>query len=486
MLFQATNIIPDVRSGIGLGTIDATLGMTITWQVNGDYPVMTAYRVIIYQNNAASTQLYTTGKKTPPGGSFNGTDALGEPQFFSFTIAAATLAANGITNGHEYKFIITQYYTESGVEKSIQQTSASVFTTRATPSFSLATIPSSTVTSPAYTFSVSYSQAQGDTLDWVRYRINEVQGGDSVAVYDSHSIYGASVFSFTYDGFLSGSSYAVRANGQTSSGVDVDTGWIQFSASYTVTTGAGALVMAMDKQRNAIKVALPDGISWGSTPTAMYYYRIGGATDTSLTKIATTSGTDVMAVWDYGIASGQGPYGYMVRVRFANNTEQVYQTDPATPANPQFYRWTLLSCAQNSNGEYIVQQEFHFRNNLDSGAVSNNNNPSLLNNFTPYPTVQLSPQNYLSGTLSALVGVVNDFGGYTSDTLAVRQAIAGLSTTQNALFLKSSKGDVMEISTSGPISFSTAEGTGPLAQTITVPWVELGDASTEAIIQIPD
>ena len=98
MLFQPSNISPSTLSGIGAGTVDVTQGITVSWQVNGDTP-MTDYRIIIYQNDVASTQKYSTGKITllTP---FQTHDVNGNPQFFSTQISAATLSAAGVVNGY--------------------------------------------------------------------------------------------------------------------------------------------------------------------------------------------------------------------------------------------------------------------------------------------------------------------------------------------------------------------------------------------------
>ena len=118
--------------------------------------------------------------------------------------------------------------------------------------------------------------------------------------------------------------------------------------------------------------------------------------------------------------------------------------------------------------------EYDFRNNLDSGSVSNNNNPNVMQNFTAMPTVQLSPANYMSGSLSALIGKTS-MGAYVQDTLALREAIMALSTTQNTLFLKSSKGDVMTVVINGTITASISDKVKGQPQSVSVPWVQVSD-----------
>lgn len=471
MLFQPTNVIPDEKSGLGLGVFDVSDGMQISWQVNGDYPVMTAFRISIYQRNAASTLLYDTGRLTN-NCPFYGTDALGNAQFFTYTIPNATLTSHGISNGGEYKYTIRQYYMENGSETSIAQSSASTFVTRATPSFSAGTIPNP-LTSSEYTFTASYSQAQGDTLNWIRYRI-AILGDLNNPIYDSHNLYGAAVFQTTYSGFFTNTAYAIRITGQTSSGVEVDTGWETFNVSYSVLEPTGAIVASVWKGHAAVLVDWRNTVPVTGQTKWRVYRRTGDAG--ILTKIAELPISETK-LYDFGVASGQGAYTYYLFP--ASNSAVIGSPLTSNETNPCFYQWTLLSCSKrNTSGAdagYQINAEYHFRYNLDSGAVSNNNTPGILQNFTEKPTIQSAPQNYLSGTLTALSGAISKVGEY-NDTLTLRKAIMALSVTSDVLILKSSKGDVKYIRIAGNITASTAENTKSLAQTVNVPWVEEDDA----------
>ena len=472
MLFQATNIIPDLKSGIGLGVVDAANALKVSWQVNGDYPVMTGMKIVIYLNDEASTQVYTTGKvtfSTP----FYGTNALGELQYYSYSISAAALASAGIVNGKEYKMVITQYYADGGAEASVVQSSASVFVTRATPAFALASIPA-TVTASSYTFSLSFSQAQGDTLDWVRYQIAQGSEMDD-PIYDSGTIYGAAVYTCTYGGFRTGYNYSFRATGQTSSGVLLNTGWYTFSVSYSVLTPTGGVNVSVQKDVNGVAV------DWTSLSTVsgqsrwvVYREQEGSAVIVKVADVAAS----VRRVIDYGAASGQGPYDYLVIA--ANASSSLIGTPTRSgEISPVFYRWTLLTAQKQGDGSYLATGQYHFRFNMDSGTPTNNNAPGVLQNFTAYPTVQPAPQNYLSGTLKALIGTVS--GGRYTDSLALRKALMALSVTENPMFLKSSKGDVLRVRTNGAVTAATAENVESLAQTVSFPWIALEDAAAEAI-----
>ena len=82
--------------------------------------------------------------------------------------------------------------------------------------------------------------------------------------------------------------------------------------------------------------------------------------------------------------------------------------------------------------------------------------------------------------MSSLIGTISN--GVYSDTVSERNEIMDLSITQNTLFLKSRKGDLMKIRISGAIESGTMDNSAAQAQTVKIPWVEIGDASGAQIV----
>lgn len=471
-LFIPKFIIPDMRSGIGLGIVDATQPMTVSWKIMGA-SALVAFSITIYTNDAESTPLYTTGRITD-GCPAYGTTSTGESQIFSYTIAASALSTAGIVNGKEYKLVIKQWWSSTD---SITQNSASVFITREDPTLSISAIGTGGVIDTRYyTFTGNYAQAQGDVLNWFRWRI-AFANDTANPFFDSGSISGTMDISCYYDGFFDGGSYAVRLTVQTENGVEEDTGWVLFSASYAVSPATGDLLAACANGTDAIL------IDWTSKQGSLdpsvdgfALYRQQGST-TALVKIAETDKT-VFQLYDYGAASQQGPYTYYL-FQVGSTT---FTSAPLTgeTVSPCWWNYTLMECHETEDKKiFEVLSAFRFRLNVETGPTANNNTPGLLQNFTPYPKLQLSPQNYKSATLSGLIGSVTLNGNHAtySDTLAMRDALMALSVTQNPLFLKTRKGDLLRVKLSGAVSSELNDATREQAQKITIPWVEVGSAN---------
>lgn len=248
MLFMPTNVYPSAFGGLGGGTIDAGSDLTVSWQVTGSPALMTAYSITIYCNNSASTQLYTTGKLTN-NCPFYGVNYAGETVIFRHTITAAALAAAGITNGGSYKLIIRQWWSDT---EYVEQVSASAFIARTAPTVTINNVPEK-LTAREHTFTAVYSQAQGDALMWVRWRIAE-EGQLDRPVFDTQAIYGTAELKAGYDGFFTGNTYAVRCTVETENGVQADSGWQSFEVEYATQALDGAVEVSQAKESNGLRV----------------------------------------------------------------------------------------------------------------------------------------------------------------------------------------------------------------------------------------
>lgn len=307
-LFQPTNISPSTLGGIGHGTIDVTKPVTISWQVNGNSP-MVAYRIRIMKNDEGSTQMMDTGRvalSTP----FWGTNSKGEVQLFSIVIPSGTFLSNGIVNGYAngYKMEITQWWSTT---EHIVQTSDSYFITRTAPNAVLQSIlyPTS-FRYVEYTFETYYWQDQGDALEWNRWELQVKNGDEYITVDDTGNIYNAALnihnghygINYTYNGFIIGKSgdtelaqygteYRIKCTVQTVNGVQADTGWNTF---YTQNIGSNYLrdlSLCAQSEHDAVRIELPENFAIAGNATGTYSYL--GSESSGYYAVSLSSGASV-------------------------------------------------------------------------------------------------------------------------------------------------------------------------------------------------
>lgn len=355
-IFQPSLVIPDARSGIGLGVVDATQDMTVSWHINGA-SALTAFSITVYTNDAASTQVYTTGQLTD-GCPAYGTTSTGEMQFFSYTIPASDLSAAGMGNGREYKLLITQWWNASD---SITQSSASSFVTRETPALSIP--PIGTVSTRYYTFTGNYAQAQGDTLNWFRWQI-AYASDTSNPVYDTGNVSGTMDVTAYYDGFFAGTDYAVRLTVQTENGVEADTGWVDFSVSYAIPPVTGGVTA---------------GCVGGTDAVLVEWSGIGSIPGEATGPYSINSDNELVLPYLSSIAWSQQGSGQM---SFAPPWSIVWKFIPNT--TPGGSSRTLLTLTQG-NGENV---EFRYSWGIDFLYLYvNGTRVQIVDQVAPYATV---------------------------------------------------------------------------------------------------
>lgn len=468
MLFQPSNISPDEINGSGC--VDISQGLAVSWQVSGD-SAMTAWQIDIYKNDAASTLLYSTGKTTlaEP---FWGVDYKGETQYFSTEIAAATLSGAGLLNGNEYKLLITQWWSDSD---SIQQMTASLFLTRSTPTVVIGAIPSP-LSTKAHSFTAAYTQAQGDGLNWLRWRIAQADSKDAPFL-DTGKISGTGQLRVDYDGFFTETEYAIICDVETANGIQASSGWVSFSVSYEVSPAEGSVTVCQLQNDSCVF------IQWDRLDTAQGYSILRRrAGDQVLMKLADVDATTGQ-LRDYGACSGQ-TYVYYV---FPTGP-LAYLTQPmvSDPIAVQFWFWAIIEAEKLSDGVYSVITSYLFRvgsGGVSEGSFSNNNAPQISRNFTRYPTRQAQSSNYLTGSVSGFIGSIKNKG--YSDNIGQSEKLMKLSTGTNPLFLLDPKGHFLRIHTSDAVSLSINHKSPVMPQTVTVPWVETDSTDGIALISAP-
>lgn len=337
MLFQPSNIYPSTFSGIGAGTVDVTQDLNVSWQVNGDTP-MTAYQIKIYQNDSGSTLMYDSGSVSVSP-VFEPHDKYGNATYFTAVISAAALSTAGIVNGYQYgyKMLITQWW---GVSDYVEQTSASVFITRSTPTLAINTI-TTPVASNSLTITANYSQAQGDPISTVEW-VFALAGSESTPIRKTGAI-STQVLSFDADGLITGNTYSIMCKVVTSTGMEASTGFVQFPVLYSSSSLGINYQLAQLKNSSAVYLSWDD---LGSNILAYPYtdttkttngitFTVNGEGDVVVTGTATADAYFTIAqgtLSQLGITAGQkfivtsGYSGAKIVVTETNSSNVVVST----------------------------------------------------------------------------------------------------------------------------------------------------------------
>ena len=337
MLFQPSNIYPSTFSGIGAGTVDVTQDLNVSWQVNGDTP-MTAYQIKIYQNDSGSTLMYDSGSVSVSP-VFEPHDKYGNATYFTAIISAAALSTAGIVNGYQYgyKMLITQWW---GVSDYVEQTSASVFITRSTPTLAINTI-TTPVASNSLTITANYSQAQGDPISTVEW-VFAMAGSESTPIRKTGAI-STQVLSFDADGLITGNTYSIMCKVVTSTGMEASTGFVQFPVSYSSSSLGINYQLAQLKNSSAVYLSWDDLgsniLSYPYTDTTKttngITFTVNGEGDVAVTGTATADAYFTIAqgtLSQLGITAGQkfivtsGYSGAKIVVTETNSSNVVVST----------------------------------------------------------------------------------------------------------------------------------------------------------------
>lgn len=268
MLYQPTNVIPSILSGEGAGVVDVNDDYAISWIVNGDSP-LERFRVTIYEAADLTSPVYDDALDIPSP-YFYGTDAKGNKVPFLTDKDHYQLGENtpgmvkwsdmGLANGKEYVLFLRQKWATGWNE----QTAGSAFITRAKPVLGISTgdfelVPPPDLKKTHASFTGSYSQAQGDGIEWVRWNVlQEVSAGVYESVYDT-GIIQTSVLAFEYTGFDSetgGKAYRLEMTVHTSSGVTASA-TRDFTVEYPVTEASE--FEAKCGGENSVLLSMPAG-----------------------------------------------------------------------------------------------------------------------------------------------------------------------------------------------------------------------------------
>lgn len=194
-----------------VSAFDATQAQTFLFNVLGGSQVVA--NTLTIKDNATLTTIYSETQTT-----------------FKFT---HNLPANILTNGTYYQATLTTkdaQGNESNASAPIQ------FYCYSQPSFEISNMPSGNViTNSSFAFTVTYNQAQGETLNAYVFNLYSASGAlisTSNTMYNTDKSLPLNI-SYLFSGFEDNASYSIEVTGVTANGTQITTGRISFTTNYT-------------------------------------------------------------------------------------------------------------------------------------------------------------------------------------------------------------------------------------------------------------
>ena len=188
------------------------------------------------------------------------------------------------------------------------------------------------------------------------------------------------------------------------------------------------------------------------------------------------------SIRDYG-AKSRKSYQYFVFVVGTDIYAEAFGSDSIIP---YYNNYLLTECVYNvQDMAYHVQSSYAFTYNVSQGSISNNNTPSIMQNFTRYPNRQSVNTRYASWSLSALIGSVNQAQASYEDSWEIADKISSLSTSLNPKFLRDMKGNIWRVETSEAIITDINIKNKFMPIKVTIPFVEVGSADGVSIVATP-
>ena len=185
-----------------------------------------------------------------------------------------------------------------------------------------------------------------------------------------------------------------------------------------------------------------------------------------------------------------------------NDTEYVYYVFPrglSTMGSPvisdtvasKVWNWILFTATESATDKnvLIASHAYVFQGNVSSGSMSNNSESTVLNNFTKYPKVIKGTANYKSGTLKALIGLIDYANNRYVEKEGLRDALFALTTSNDRMFLKNRAGDIWEVSIHNAMTMETADTSPFQPNMASIPWTEINNVSDISLIsmeELPD
>lgn len=334
-------------------------------------------------------------------------------------------------------------------------------------------------TTPIAYFSATYSQAQNDPINWVRWRIamyDPITKKRGQYVFDTGTIYTTNLI-VNIPPLVENNTYSIACTVETASGVQVSTG----------------TTLLVFYQNNDVDI---DITTTASSYDGSILLKISDPTNTlgSVSVYQKNQQDNVLSyLWKYSLQNTEGiklftqrstiPYSLSFFGWRGDDIISKTTIENKTYCSNAYYLYITEKDESNS-GVYHVVASWKFGNNISIGGISNNNAPNFLTNFTKYRLKQPTARMGKTGSLQALLS--NVANGKYQDTALQMENLYAISQCRNPMFLKDPKGNLYMVTISAPISQTINVKSFEQRVTVSIPWEEIGSADGVSIIQTPN
>lgn len=236
------------------------------------------------------------------------------------------------------------------------------------------------------------------------------------------------------------------------------------------------LSTAIDKEKNTFKMTFYYAISETTTEESVLdkhirIIRKNADTGENL-YISTSSHSNSIKVnvIDYAFPT-HGNYVYKITGLLGNGA--VCDGAVEVPVSPNLTGYTITNISQGGNGKYVAGDIWRFSADIKNTTVTQNIDRYLHIGYGQYPITSSTDVNYLSGTLTGMLGYLNCASKeYTDDITLVKEWRKFIS--QPTMFmLKSQKGDVWFVNIVDNPTTEYQEDHHKFPTTFSFNWVEV-------------
>lgn len=185
-----------------------------------------------------------------------------------------------------------------------------------------------------------------------------------------------------------------------------------------------------------------------------------------------------LSLVDYNVAN-QSQYLYYV---FKEDDDYISAANTSNVVNTCWWNWSLIGMNKGEDGNYYVDTDniWLFDLNIESADTTHNFTKTEYQNLTQYPKVSIGKINYASGSLTCLLGKINNNSYY--EPAEMTNAWRDFCVSGEIKLLRDRKGNslIVEIMDA---SSNVMDETVEQARTITFSWTQTGNTNGMTIME---